>query len=64
MFKKTKEKKMKIKNKSNNLKDYSEDQKLVKAMCSKEFREFLNNFENIYNSMEKLGCFKNLKGDK
>jgi hypothetical protein len=55
---------MKIKNKSNNLKDYLEDQKLVKAVCSKEFKEFLNNFENIYNSMEKLGCFKNLKGDK
>ena len=42
----------------------SQDQKLVKAMCSKEFREFLNNFENIYNSMEKLGCFKNLKRRK
>ncbi len=55
---------MKIKNKSNNLKDYLEDKKLMRAVCSKEFKEFLNNFENIYNSMEKLGCFKNLKGDK
>jgi|TARA_B100001939_G_C16541968_1_gene446660 hypothetical protein len=64
MFKKTKEKKMKIKNKSNNLKDYLEDQKLMRGLQSKEFKEFLNNFENIYNSMEKLGCFKNLKGDK
>ena len=53
---------MKVKNKSNILKSY--DQKLVKTLCSKEFKEFLNNFENIYNSMEKLGCFKNLKGDK
>ena len=55
---------MKIKNKSNNLKDYLEDEKLIKGLRSKEFKEFLNNFENIYNSMEKLGCFKNLKRDK
>ena len=55
---------MKIKNKSNNLKDYLEDQKLMRGLQSKELKEFLNNFENIYNSMEKLGCFKNLKGDK
>jgi hypothetical protein len=44
--------------------NYWENEKLVDFLCSKEFINFFNNSDYIYNSMEKLGCFKNLKGHK
>lgn len=44
--------------------NYWENEKFVNYLCSKEFINFFNNSDYIYNSMEKLGCFKNLKGDK
>ena len=40
--------------------NYWENEKFLNNLCSKEFINFLNNSDYIYNSMKKLGCFKNL----
>ena len=38
--------------------DYWENEKFLNDLCSKEFINFLNNSDYIYNSMKRLGCFR------